>query len=104
VITFIRERRISYCLICHGIRIFKFLDQLLSKFVENELRGYELISHDAVFEQLVACAAGDEGGDQDIRIKDYSHEMRSNTSCSVKAFPACDIIRSRRFLNRRMKR
>lgn len=38
------------------------------------------MSYDAVFEQFMASAAGDEGGDQDIRIKHYSHEMRSNTS------------------------
>jgi hypothetical protein len=36
---------------------------LLSKLAENELRGYQLMSYDAVFEQLVTSAAGDEGGD-----------------------------------------
>lgn len=38
------------------------------------------MSYNAVFEQFVASDAGDEGGYQDIRIQDYSHELRSNTS------------------------
>jgi hypothetical protein len=38
------------------------------------------MSHDTVCEQFVTSAARDEGGDQDIRIEDYSHEMKSNTS------------------------
>ena len=39
---------------------------------------------DAVFEQVAARAARDEGGDEDVRVEEEPHETRENTSSSVK--------------------
>lgn len=55
----------------------------VAKFVEQRLRRDDDMLADAVFEEFLAGAAGDQRRDQHVRVEQQSHETRVNTSSSV---------------------
>ena len=55
----------------------------VAKLVQQRLGRNDDVLADAVFEEIAAGAARDEGGDQHIRIEEEFHETRVNTSSSV---------------------
>ena len=55
----------------------------LAKLVQQRLRRNDDVLADAVFEEIAAGAARDEGGDQHVRVEEEFHETRVNTSSSV---------------------
>ena len=55
----------------------------VTKLVQQGLRRNDDVLADAVFEEIAAGAARDEGGDQHVRIEEEFHETRVNTSSSV---------------------
>ena len=57
--------------------------QDVTKLIQQWLRRNDFVLADAVFEEIAAGAARDEGGDQPVRIKHEFHETRVNTSSSV---------------------
>src|SRR5580765_4626506 len=57
--------------------------QDFTKLVQQGLRRNDDVLADAVFEEVAARTARDEGGDQHVRIKEKSQETRVNTSSSV---------------------
>lgn len=54
-----------------------------TELVQQELGRNDSVLADAVFEEIAAGAARDEGGDQHVRIQDKFHDTRVNTSSSV---------------------
>ena len=57
--------------------------QHVTKLVQQGLRRNDDVLADAVFEEIAAGTARDEGGNQHVRIQEEFHEMRVNTSASV---------------------
>ena len=57
--------------------------QNFTEFVQQRLRRHDDVLADAVFEEIGAGAARDEGRDQHVRIQEEFHETRVNTSSSV---------------------
>ena len=55
----------------------------LAKLVQQERRRDDDVLTDAVFEEIAAGAAREEGGDQHVRVEEQFHETRVNTSSSV---------------------
>jgi hypothetical protein len=54
-----------------------------AKLVQQRLRGNADVLANAVFHEIAARAARDEGGDQHVRVEEEFHETRVNTSSSV---------------------
>jgi D-alanyl-D-alanine carboxypeptidase len=57
--------------------------QDFKELVQQQLRRHDDVMADAVFEEIAAGAARNEGSDQHVRIQEKFHETRVNTSSSV---------------------
>ncbi len=91
----------------HGLRIADRGTELAAKrrieFCKQRGRGDQGMVANTVLEQFAACTAGDEGGDQDVRVKQHPHETWPNTSSSVTT-PRASALAIKRERSRRKLR